>query len=245
MTDNREAAKNIVRSVYSILNTLGSEQINAEDWVSAFLDKRDAELRATIAGRDNAAHVASSRAVQLKESLDHIIKHGSCVVAGQPYPESCAKRISAESELAKERDAHKFTCTKWFRERKELTDALASARADLDRVTKERIEFHREILDLRHRLGEQTDLHRSAVRHMEEKIAEVAALQARVKALEAPVDDDWAQAALKFIDGFNGDERCGLNSHYSEGLALAYRQSRREVAALSAKLAALTTDRKE
>lgn len=93
--------------------------------------------RETISRRDNAALVASSRALHLKETLDHMVANGSCIVAGQPYPKSCADRIAAEAELIQEQNRHIFTVQKWMRERKELTDELVNTRSELSSLRKE------------------------------------------------------------------------------------------------------------
>lgn len=41
---------------------------------------------------------------------------------------------SLAAELKAEQERHEFTCTKWFRERKELTDELVTLRAEARRA---------------------------------------------------------------------------------------------------------------
>lgn len=79
---------------------------------------------------------------------------------------------------------------------REIEADSAKLRQRVEELGAERITFQRDVLLLRHQLKERTDLHRSAVMYMEDKISENKKLLERVAELV-----EAARSALGAIEG--------------------------------------------
>lgn len=106
------------------------------------------------------------------------------------YKNLKAENASLVKQIEAESDRHKFTVTKWMRERKELTDALVAARAERDAWMKPNIKRENKITELEAEFAGAVNLHIRAEK-----------AEAALKAKDSIIQN-WREQGLSLWDQF-------------------------------------------